>query len=34
MTLPVRQRRGWGNLLIDFSEFLIHGEMVVSYSFE
>jgi histone acetyltransferase SAS3 len=21
MTLPVRQRRGWGNLLIDFSEF-------------
>lgn len=20
MTLPVRQRRGWGNLLIDFSE--------------
>jgi hypothetical protein len=22
MTLPVRQRRGWGNLLIDFSKFL------------
>ncbi len=21
MTLPVRQRRGWGNFLIDFSEF-------------
>ena len=21
MTLPVRQRRGWGNLLIDFSEY-------------
>jgi hypothetical protein len=21
MTLPVRQRKGWGNLLIDFSEF-------------
>lgn len=21
MTLPVRQRQGWGNLLIDFSEF-------------
>lgn len=20
MTLPVRQRKGWGNLLIDFSE--------------
>ena len=23
MTLPVRQRRGWGNFLIDFSEFFI-----------
>ena len=23
MTLPVRQRQGWGNLLIDFSEYLI-----------
>jgi histone acetyltransferase SAS3 len=22
MTLPVRQRKGWGQLLIDFSEFL------------
>lgn len=22
MTLPVRQRKGWGNLLIDFSELL------------
>lgn len=21
MTLPIRQRKGWGNLLIDFSEF-------------
>ena len=21
MTLPVRQRQGWGNLLIDFSEY-------------
>jgi hypothetical protein len=25
MTLPVRQRQGWGNLLIDFSAFLVHG---------
>lgn len=23
MTLPVRQRKGWGNLLIDFSEFTL-----------
>ena len=23
MTLPVRQRQGWGNLLIDFSKFFI-----------
>lgn len=23
MTLPVRQRQGWGNLLIDFSEYLV-----------
>jgi hypothetical protein len=22
MTLPIRQRKGWGNLLIDFSELL------------
>ena len=22
MTLPVRQRKGWGNLLIDFSQFI------------
>ena len=22
MTLPIRQRKGWGNLLIDFSEFI------------
>lgn len=25
MTLPVRQRKGWGNLLIDFSEFCVAG---------
>ncbi len=30
MTLPIRQRRGWGNLLIDFSEWkcvcpVVHG---------
>lgn len=24
MTLPVRQRQGWGNLLIDFSEWRMH----------
>jgi len=23
MTLPVRQRQGWGNLLIEFSEWLV-----------
>jgi hypothetical protein len=23
MTLPVRQRKGWGNLLIDFSRFIV-----------
>lgn len=25
MTLPVRQRKGWGNLLIDFSKSLLIG---------
>lgn len=25
MTLPVRQRKGWGQLLIDFSEFNFEG---------
>jgi hypothetical protein len=27
MTLPVRQRQGWGNMLIDFSECLCHMSM-------
>lgn len=26
MTLPVRQRKGWGQLLIDFSEFVSQAE--------
>lgn len=35
MTLPVRQRKGWGNLLIDFSEWsprLLHGAHIAHRS--
>lgn len=33
MTLPVRQRKGWGNLLIDFSKYLML-ELWTSSDFE
>ena len=35
MTLPVRQRQGWGNLLIDFSEQLhLRGNLLVDLLYQ